>query len=348
MTLVYLFAQAAVQTQFPDVTDLGGMILMPGVYRSSTTLLVSTAVTFDAQNDPSAQWIIQIGTSLTTAGNVILANGAQSSNILWQVAVDTTIGPGSIFQGSILSGRSVTLDSGATVNGRILTSATTAGDLSLNDNLIHANIDTIPTLVNQTCIRVVCENGGTCSAEFGQTCAVSCECVPGYSGPRCHTEINYCTSQPCQNGGTCSELPNEFHCTCSLGYSGLLCQTEVDECASRPCQHSGTCMDTLNSFTCSCTSKYTGAVCQTLIVSSTAAASSSTAIELISSSTAESSSSTATEEHPSATTLTGPVIAAITVGSVIGVGIGIALTQFLFQFQFQSLRTEEETEMLRL
>ncbi len=31
-----------------------------------------------------------------------------------------------------------------------------------------------------------------------------CECVEGYEGKNCETEIDECLSNPCSNGGTCT------------------------------------------------------------------------------------------------------------------------------------------------
>lgn len=31
-----------------------------------------------------------------------------------------------------------------------------------------------------------------------------CQCVDGYEGENCETEINECDPNPCQNGGTCT------------------------------------------------------------------------------------------------------------------------------------------------
>ena len=88
-------------------------------------------LTLDAQGDVNAVWIFQVGTTLnvTPGLQVILANGAQASNIFWQVGSSATIDTTAVMQGNILASISVTVNSGATLNGRALAlnGAVTAG-----------------------------------------------------------------------------------------------------------------------------------------------------------------------------------------------------------------------------
>ena len=113
--------------------NIGGTTLTPGVYTApSTSLAVSSGnLTLDAQGDTNAVWIFQIGTTLdvTPGLQVILANGAQASNIFWQVGSSATIDTTAVMQGNILASISVTVNSGATLNGRALAinGAVTAG-----------------------------------------------------------------------------------------------------------------------------------------------------------------------------------------------------------------------------
>ena len=85
----------------------------------------------DAQGDTNAVWIFQIGSTLdvTSGLQVILENGAQASNIFWQVGSSATIDTTAVVQGNILALTSVTVNSGATLNGRALAlnGAVTAG-----------------------------------------------------------------------------------------------------------------------------------------------------------------------------------------------------------------------------
>lgn len=102
--------------------DLGGKTLTPGVYRFDTSATSGGALTFDAQNDPNARFVVQIGTTLITSSSssVVLINGANARNIYFQVGTSATLGAGSSFIGNILAYASVTTVSGTTVTGRLL------------------------------------------------------------------------------------------------------------------------------------------------------------------------------------------------------------------------------------
>lgn len=102
--------------------DLVGKTLQSGVYRSDSSLALSGTLTFDAQGDPNAVFIIQTGSTLITASgsHVVLINGAQAANIIWQVGSSATLATDCYFVGSLLAHDSITLNNGATVDGQVL------------------------------------------------------------------------------------------------------------------------------------------------------------------------------------------------------------------------------------
>ena len=122
--------------------NLGGLTLAPGLYKSATSLEISSGdLTLDAQGDPNAVWVFQMGSTLiTTVGRqVILTGGAQAANIFWQVGSSATIGGSSVFKGNILALASITMNTGATLDGRALAQN---GAVALDANTI-----TVPTIL---------------------------------------------------------------------------------------------------------------------------------------------------------------------------------------------------------
>jgi ice-binding like protein/Big-like domain-containing protein len=103
--------------------NLGGQTLAPGLYKSTSSLEISSGdLTLDAQGDGQAVFIFQMAATLTTTvgRQVILVNGAKAANVFWQVGSSATLGTNSSFQGTIMADQAVTLTTGATLNGRAL------------------------------------------------------------------------------------------------------------------------------------------------------------------------------------------------------------------------------------
>ena len=119
----------------PDFTELGageigGLTLAPGLYKWGTGLLISTDVTLSG--GPNDVWIFQVAGTLNQASarRVTLAGGAQAKNIFWAVAGAVTIGTTAHFEGVVLAKTMIAVNTGATVNGRLL--AQTAVTLQMN------------------------------------------------------------------------------------------------------------------------------------------------------------------------------------------------------------------------
>lgn len=123
----------------PDVTelgagDIGGMTLAPGVYKWGTGLLIPTDVTLEG--GASDVWIFQIAQDLTvaTGTSVVLTGGALPENVYWQVAGLVELGSTAHAQGVVLTQTSITLGTGASIDGRLM--AQTA--VSLDGNTVVA------------------------------------------------------------------------------------------------------------------------------------------------------------------------------------------------------------------
>ncbi|NWH87554.1 SNED1 protein, partial [Aegithalos caudatus] len=148
-----------------------------------------------------------------------------------------------------------------------------------------------------------CLNGGKCIEDcITGNPSYTCSCLAGFTGKRCHVDVDECLSHPCQNGATClngagrftcrcppgfrgnscetAESPCENRvcqnggscqvvnrtaasCLCQSGYTGLDCQTEVNECESSPCLNGGHCIDLVDNYTCVCLEPFVGQRCET-------------------------------------------------------------------------------------
>jgi len=102
--------------------DIGGSVIAPGVYKAPVSLAITGNVTLDGQNNPNSVFIFQMASTLTTSTNstVTLIRGANACNVFWQVGSSATLNTASNFSGTILALASVSLGTGAVVNGRTL------------------------------------------------------------------------------------------------------------------------------------------------------------------------------------------------------------------------------------
>ncbi|MCF7676030.1 MAG: DUF3494 domain-containing protein [Akkermansiaceae bacterium] len=119
----------------PDFTELGageigGRTLVPGLYKWSSDVLISSDVTLNG--GPDDVWIFQISGKITQASStkVFLSGGARANNIYWQAFGDVILGTAAHFEGIILTQTSISLTTGASINGRLL--AQTAVTLDAN------------------------------------------------------------------------------------------------------------------------------------------------------------------------------------------------------------------------
>lgn len=120
-------------------TELGGQTLTPGVYESSAgTFGITGTLTLNAQGDPDAVFIFDAATTLitATASRVNMINGAQACHVFWKVGSSATLGTDSAFAGNILALQSISLNSGVSVDGRLL--ARNGAVTLINDTVTRA------------------------------------------------------------------------------------------------------------------------------------------------------------------------------------------------------------------
>jgi hypothetical protein len=110
--------------------DIGGKTLAPGLYKWTSTVAIPTDVTI--AGGPNDIWIFQIEGTLTMSSgvNITLSGGAQAKNIFWVASGAVTFGTTSHFEGNILGATGINLQTGASINGRML--AQTAVTLQMN------------------------------------------------------------------------------------------------------------------------------------------------------------------------------------------------------------------------
>jgi type VI secretion system secreted protein VgrG len=121
--------------------NMGGLTLLPGVMSFSSSAQLTGTLILNAQGNPNAQFIFQIGSTLTTASdaNIELINGAQADNVFWQVGSSATIGTGSVVYGNILADTSITMNTGASLTGSAIA---LNGAVTLDDN--EVSIESVP------------------------------------------------------------------------------------------------------------------------------------------------------------------------------------------------------------
>ena len=83
LTTAYNAAAGLTPTQDLTGQDLGGLTLTPGVYFFSSSAQLTGTLTLNDQGDPNAQFVFQIGSTLTTASNssVVTINGGLDARV---------------------------------------------------------------------------------------------------------------------------------------------------------------------------------------------------------------------------------------------------------------------------
>ncbi len=146
-----LAAQAALTTAYDDLgarpcTDSTNKALTgtftPGVYCYSSSAALSGPLVLDAQNNPAAEFVFKIGSTLNTpaGATVSLINGASPCNVYWQVGSSATIGSNTFFAGNILAQASITGNTGASISGRALART---GSVTMDTNAIKAPLSCV-------------------------------------------------------------------------------------------------------------------------------------------------------------------------------------------------------------
>ena len=132
METAYNDAAGRINPDFSELGagDIGGETLTPGLYSWSSSLIIPTDIAISGK--PTDVWIFQVAGTLnmSSAVRITLSGGAQAKNIYWVAAGAVTLGTTSHFEGSILGKTGINMQTGASINGRML--AQTAVTLQMN------------------------------------------------------------------------------------------------------------------------------------------------------------------------------------------------------------------------
>ena len=102
--------------------DLAGKTLLPGVYCFSSSAALGVGTLFlDANFDPNAFWVFQIGSTLDVAASTVtVIKGGTPCNVFWQVGSSATVLDNALLAGNVVAFSDITLNTGAKVTGRAL------------------------------------------------------------------------------------------------------------------------------------------------------------------------------------------------------------------------------------
>jgi len=120
--------------------DLGGLTLNPGVYCFDSSAQLTGTLTLNALGKPNAQFVFQIGSTLTTASasKVLFSGVGTGDSVFWQVGSSATLGTTTDFAGNILALTSITLNTNAKIRcGRALARN---GAVTLDTNVVSADV----------------------------------------------------------------------------------------------------------------------------------------------------------------------------------------------------------------
>ena len=102
-----------------------------------------------------------------------------------------------------------------------------------NIHSIKLNRRTTAQIETKTEIKIllpdgtICQHGGT---YLGDGKYRGCNCLEGFTGDKCQTDVDDCYGVICQNNGICQDGINSFSCNCRDGYTGEICDTHIADC----------------------------------------------------------------------------------------------------------------------
>ncbi|MBG6237748.1 hypothetical protein IWX78_000691 [Mycetocola sp. CAN_C7] len=122
--------------------NLSGLSLTPGVY-SGGALSINSGGLLTLAGTADSVWVFQAASTLTigSTAQILITGGASSCNVFWQIGSSATIGTNADFVGTVMANASVTANTGAEIQGRLLADT---GAVTLDTNLITVPEDCDP------------------------------------------------------------------------------------------------------------------------------------------------------------------------------------------------------------
>jgi hypothetical protein len=223
--------------------DLGGLTLKQGVYCLSSSAQLTGTLILDAENDPAALFIFQIGSTLTTASNasVVMVRSGGECRVFWQVGSSATLGTGTAFTGNIVALTSIALMTRVHLDGRALA---LHGAVTLDDTQVS------PASCADACTgtdasSVACCAGTVCGASCtdtatdpvncgacGKACATGESCKDGSCAPCGHTTCGSSCVDLQSDAGNCDACDKACAAgeTCVGGTCGMCCSNGNTVC----------------------------------------------------------------------------------------------------------------------
>lgn len=158
---------------FPAPLLGNGQILIEGVYYISAAATLNLDLTFDAEGNSDAVFIVQIDGPLSAGANssVNLINGAQACNVFWKIEGLVDFASGTTMRGTIVvNNAAINLGADNTLEGRALTTtgAVTVGGLYAYTPIGCGSPEllgpTAPTLGDAACYGIFSSDGPVTNA----------------------------------------------------------------------------------------------------------------------------------------------------------------------------------------
>lgn len=219
------YAAAAGQTSTTTFGgDQAGVTFHPGVHTSAAAFANTGTMTLDADGDPNAVFVFQIGAALSSAAGsrVVLTDGALANNVFWQVVGAIALGADAEYVGTFLGAGAIAFGDGASLKGRALTPTTvaltnnpltparddlTAPVVTIDGGAARSTKDTTPTISGTTDepaggTVTVTVDGQTLTTTVGNGGSWAVSATALASGPHALTAS---ITDPSQNVGTADQ-----------------------------------------------------------------------------------------------------------------------------------------------